>query len=60
MMINLLSSRYYELKLNKFDWTLDNNRIEEIQDFVNSMGLILNSIQAHLSIPCLKKDAVKL
>ena len=39
---------------------LDNIKTEKIQDFLNNMGLISNSIQGHLSVLCLKKEAVGL
>ena len=32
---------------------------KKFQDFLNSMGLILNSIQGHSAILCLKKKAVR-
>ena len=37
-------------------------RLDEkrFQDFLNSMGLVLNSIQGHLTIIFLKKEAVDL
>ena len=43
------------LETSKFDWTLDDVRIERT---LNSMGRILNSIQGHSTVLCLKKEAV--
>ena len=37
----------------------DDIRKEKILDFLNSIGLTLNSIQGHSTILCLKKEAVK-
>ena len=31
---------------------LDNTRIKKIQDFLNNIGLILNSIKSHQTILC--------
>ena len=45
-------------KTSKFDWTPDNIRRERFQDFLNSMGLISNSIQGLLTVLCLKKEAL--
>ena len=43
------------LETSKLDWTLDDVRIERT---LNSMGRILNSIQGHSTVLCLKKEAV--
>ena len=51
----------FNLKNNtKFEQMLDDIRIEQFQDSLNSIGLILNLIQGHSTILCLKKEVVGL
>ena len=47
-------------KTRQFNWVPDDIKKAKFQDFLNSIGLILNSIQGHSSVLCLKKETVGL
>ena len=55
-----LEMQWLKSETSKFDWTLDDVRMEKISSFLNSIGLILNSIEGHQTSLSIKREPVGL